>query len=120
MTDSLPAATLPSAPPRRKALLVWMILALVLTLASLLIWLLMAGLSVMAFDSGVSKEAWTFVILVWSYPILPLLLTISGWIAYAKRKTILAAVLAGLAFAPPFLFYLFLFIVTTLQSARLN
>lgn len=97
-----------------------MIVAFVLTLGSLLIWLLMAGLSVMAFDSGVSKEAWTFVILVWSYPLVPLALTITAWIAYAKRRNIPAAVLAGLAFAPPFLFYLFLFIVTTIQSARLN
>ena len=31
-------------------------------------WLLAAGLSVMAFDSGVTTEAWTFVIAVWSYP----------------------------------------------------
>ena len=120
MTDSLSAPTPLPTQPRRKALLVWMILSLVLTLGSLLIWLLMAGLSVMAFDSGQTKEAWTFVILVWSYPILPVVLTIAGWIAYKKRKNILAAVLAGLAFAPPFLFYLFLFVATTIQSARIN
>jgi hypothetical protein len=53
-------------PPKRTGLLIWMILSQVLTLGSLLIWLLMAGLSVMAFDSGVSTEAWTFVIAVWS------------------------------------------------------
>ncbi|MER2599157.1 MAG: hypothetical protein ABTQ73_06525 [Caldilineales bacterium] len=116
MTPPLPAA----AKPRRTALLVWMILALALTLASLLIWLLMAGLSVMAFDSGVSKEAWTFVIVVWSYPILPLVLTITGWIAYARRRNRLAALLAGLAFAPPFLLYGFIAVANAIQISRLG
>ena len=43
--------------PRRTGLMIWMIISLLLMLGSLLIWLLMAGLSVMAFDSGVSAEA---------------------------------------------------------------
>jgi hypothetical protein len=43
-----------------------MILSQVLSVLSLLIWLVMAGLSVMAFDQGSTPEAWTFVIAVWS------------------------------------------------------
>ena len=94
------------APKPRRGLLIWMIVSQLLMVASLLIWLLVAGLSVMAFDSGVTAEAWTFVILVWSYPILPIGLVIASWIAYARRRNTWAAVLSGLSFAPPILFYL--------------
>jgi len=100
----------PSPQPKRTGLLIWMILSQVLTLGSLGIWLLVAGLSVMAFDSGESREAWTFVIAVWSYPIIPLILVIIAWIAFAKRKNVLAGVLSGLSFTPPFLLYIGLWI----------
>ncbi len=96
--------------PRRTGLLIWMIIAQVLMLGSLVLWLIAAGFSVMAFDAGVTTQAWTFVILVWSYPILPILLSIGGWIAYAKRKNILAVILSVLSFAPPFLFYFFIIV----------
>jgi hypothetical protein len=100
-----------TAPPKRRiGLAIWMILSQLLMLGSLLIWLLMAGLSVMAFDSGSTPEAWTFVLLVWAYPIIPLILVIAAWIAFAKRKNTLAAVLSGLSFAPPVLFYIFLWV----------
>ena len=92
--------------PRRTGLVIWMIVSQLLMLASLLIWLLVAGLSVMAFDSGVSAEAWTFVIVVWSYPIIPIVLVIAAWIAFARRRNKLAAILSGLSFAPPVLLYL--------------
>lgn len=98
--------------PKRTGLVVWMIISQLLAVASLLIWLLIAGLSVMAFDAGVTAEAWTFVLLVWSYPILPLGLVIAAWIAFARRKNVLAAILSGLSFAPPFLFYIFLWITS--------
>ena len=90
----------------RTGLLIWMIVSQILTLLSLVIWLIVAGLSVMAFDSCVSAEAWAFVIAVWSYPIIPIVLVIGAWIAYARRKNKLAAMLSGLSFAPPILFYL--------------
>ena len=92
--------------PRRTGLMIWMIISLLLMLGSLLIWLLVAGLSVMAFDSGVSAEAWAIVIIVWSYPILPIGLIVAAWIAYARHKNILAVVLSGLSFAPPILCFL--------------
>jgi len=101
---------LTASPPKRTGLLIWMILSQLLAVLSLVPWLLVAGLSVMAFDSGESREAWTFVIAVWSYPIIPLILVIIAWIAYAKRKNILAGVLSGLSFAPPFLLYIFIWI----------
>lgn len=99
--------------PPRTGLLIWMIISQILTVLSLGIWLLIAGLSVMAFDSGVSAEAWTFVIAVWSYPVIPLVLVIASWIAYARRKNKLAAVLSGLSFAPPILLYVFIFVVNS-------
>jgi hypothetical protein len=92
--------------PRRTGLMIWMIISQLLMLGSLAIWLLAAGLSVMAFDSGVTTEAWIFVIIVWSYPILPIGLIIAAWIAYGKRKNVPAVVLSGLSFAPPILCFL--------------
>lgn len=107
---------IPAPPKRRTGLLIWLIVSQLLAVASLLIWALMAGLSVMAFDSGQSLEAWAFVIAVWSYPLFPLVMAIGAWIAFAFRKNRLAAVLSGLAFAPPILFYLFLWITSLVGS----
>lgn len=102
----------PTPQPKRTGLLIWMIVSQVLTVGSLLIWLLAAGFSVMAFDSGVSTEAWALVIAVWSYPIIPLGLVIVAWIAYARRKNVLAGVLSGLSFTPPFLLYIFIWVAS--------
>lgn len=75
-------------------------------------WLLVAGLSVMAFDAGVTREAWNFVIAVWSYPVWPIGFTIGAWIAYARRKDRLAGVLTTLTFIP----VLVLIVVLALSS----
>ncbi len=90
--------------PKRTGLLIWMIVAQLMAVGSLVIWLVMAGMSVMAFDSGESTAAWAFVIAVWSYPIFPLIMSIGAWIAYARRKNKLAVILSSLSFAPPILF----------------
>lgn len=87
-------------PASRKPILIWLIVSQLLALASLFFWLVIAGLSVMAFDSGVTAEAWAFVIAVWSYPIWPLGFAIAAWIAYARRKDRLAGVLTTLTFLP--------------------
>ena len=102
--------------PKRTGLLIWLIVSQLLAVASLFFWLLMAGLSVMAFDSGVTQEAWNVVIAVWLYPIFPLVMIIGAWIAYAKRKNRLAAILSGLSFIPPALLLLAMWIQTTLWS----
>jgi len=86
--------------PSRRPVLIWLIVSQLLALASLFFWLLMAGLSVMAFDSGVTQEAWNFVIIVWSYPIWPVGFTIASWIAYARKKDKLAGILTTLTFIP--------------------
>jgi uncharacterized BrkB/YihY/UPF0761 family membrane protein len=100
-----------TAPPKRRtSLLIWMIISQLLAVGSLAIWALVAGLSVMAFDEGSSPEAWRFVIAVWAYPLIPLLLAIGAWVAFAFRKNRLAATLSGLTFVPPFLLMLLLWI----------
>ena len=104
--------------PKRTGLVIWMIVSQILAALSLVPWLLMAGLSVMAFDSGVTTEAWTFVLLVWAYPILPLILVIAAWIAFAKRKNALAAILSGLTFAPIALLLLAMWIQNLIWMAR--
>jgi hypothetical protein len=91
---------LESKPVARRPVLIWLILSQILALLSLVFWLLIAGLSVMAFDSGVTREAWTFVIVVWSYPIWPIIFTIAAWVAYARKKDKLAGVLTTLTFLP--------------------
>lgn len=104
--------TEPTAPPKRRiGLLLWMIVSQLLAVGSLAIWALVAGLSVMAFDEGQSPEAWRFVITVWAYPLIPLLLAIGAWVAFAFRKNRLAAVLSGLTFVPPFLLMLLMWIM---------
>lgn len=96
--------------PSRKPILIWLIVSQVLALASLLFWLVMAGLSVMAFDSGSTPEAWTFVIAVWSYPILPIALTIAAWIAYARKKDRAAGILTTFTFLPMLVLFIVIFV----------
>ena len=109
-------AELTAPPKRRTGLLIWLIVSQSMALASLWIWAVVAGLSVMAFDSGQSPAAWTFVLTIWAYPLFPLVMAIGAWIAFAFRKNRLAAILSGLTFAPPFLLYLFLWIDTSYRA----
>jgi hypothetical protein len=103
---------LATPPKRRTGLLIWMIVSQLLAIGTLWFWLLVAGLSVMAFDSGDSRVAWAIVLTVWAYPLFPLIMAISAWVAFAFRKNRLAAVLSGLTFAPPVLLYLFVSIAS--------
>lgn len=84
----------------RKPILIWLVVSQILALISLIFWLVIAGLSVMAFDSGVTAGAWAFVIAVWSYPIWPLGFAIAAWIAYARKRDRLAGVLTTFTFLP--------------------
>lgn len=100
----------------RRPILIWLIVSQLLALASLVFWLVVAGLSVMAFDAGVTQEAWNFVIAVWSYPIWPLGFAIAAWIAYARRKDRLAGVLTTLTFVPVLVLIIFLALSSYLFS----
>jgi K+-sensing histidine kinase KdpD len=92
--------TLDAKPISRQPILIWLIASQLLALASLFFWLFAAGISLMAFDSGVTREAWTFVLVVWSYPIWPAVFAIAAWIAYARKKDKLAGILTTLTFLP--------------------
>ena len=95
-------------PGTRKPLLIWLIASQLLALFSLAFWLFAAGLSVMAFDSGVTQEAWNLVIAVWVYPVWPVVCAIAAWIAYARRRDVLAGMLTTLTFLPVLLLVLVL------------
>ena len=84
----------------RRPILIWLIISQLLALASLFFWLVAAGLSVMAFDSGVTQQAWNFVIAVWVYPIWPIAFAIAAWVAFARKKDKLAVILSTLTFLP--------------------
>jgi uncharacterized membrane protein len=97
---------LTAKPKRSIVTLTWLIVSQLMALASLSFWVLVAGLSVMAFDEGQSPVAWAIVIAVWAYPLFPLAMAIGAWIAFAFRKNRLAAILSGLTFVPAGLLYL--------------
>jgi hypothetical protein len=58
--------------------LIWLMVLQLLAIGSLWFWALVAGLSVMAFDSGDSPVAWKIVIADWAYPPFPLLMAIGA------------------------------------------
>ncbi len=92
--------------------LIWMLISQILTIFTLSLWLSVALISYgFGFDQGSTPEAWTFVIAIWSYPIIPIVLVIAAWIAFARRKYILAAVLSGFSFMPPFLCLAFILVL---------
>ena len=95
-------------PKRRIGTLIWLIVSQLMAVGSLLIWAIVAGLSGMAADSGTSPGVVTFILVIWAYPLFPLVMAVGAWIAFAFRKNRLASILSGLSFAPPVLLILFL------------
>ena len=106
-------------PALRKPILIWLIASQLLALASLIFWLFAAGISVMAFDAGVTPQAWAFVIGVWSYPIWPIVFAIASWVAYARKKDRLAAILTTLTFLPVLVVIVFIVLSSFFYSLRL-
>ena len=103
--------TEPIAKPKRSiGILIWLILSQLMALGSLVLWAIAAGLSGMAADEGTSPAVVNFILLIWAYPLFPLIMSIGAWIAFARRKNCLAVILSGLAFTPPVLLYLVMWI----------
>src|ERR1041384_4617918 len=100
--------------------MIWLIVSQLLALLSLLFWLFAAGISVMAFDSGSTPQAWTFVIAVWSYPIWPIVFTIAAWIAYTRKKDMLAAILTTFTFLPVLMLILFIVVANLFYFVHLE
>ena len=105
-------------PRSRTPILLWLIISQLLAFASLFFWIVMAGLSVMAFDSGSTPEAWTFVIAVWSYPIWPIGFAIASWIAYARKKDKAAGILTTFTFLPVLVLIIVILVGNLMFSLR--
>ena len=84
----------------RWPLVLWMLFTQLIGALTLLFWLGAAGMSVMAFDSGVNAQASTFVIAIFAYPLLPIGLGIGAWVAFARKNNKLALILTSLILAP--------------------
>lgn len=79
----------PPAPPSaggRRGTLAWLIGSQLLLALSLLPWVVMFGLSAMAFDSGFSAGAWLLVLPIWIYPLLVLGGVIASWVMFSRRR----------------------------------
>lgn len=79
------------------AILVAVVLQL-LQVLSLFPWLVMAGLSVMAFDAPGSSgrwQPWAFVLAVWSYPAWILAAGIVSWVLIARGRRYAAMAVAA-------------------------
>jgi hypothetical protein len=88
--------------------LAWLIFTQLVALLSLLPWVVLAGLAVMAFDSGVSWQALLFVGVIWGYPLVPIASAIIAWIAYFRGSstTALISTSVPLLIALPLIIYL--------------
>ena len=90
-------------PGRSRGALAWLIISQLIGLLTLIPWVAFAGLSFMAFDSGESLQAWMFVGVIWSWPLVPLVSGIIAWILYARRKTRAAVIVTSLPFLVAFI-----------------
>jgi hypothetical protein len=85
----------------------WLILTQVLATLSLFPWLIIASLSLLAFDSGYRVSAILFVVLIWLCPLLPLGCAIQAWWLYRHDKVqgALIATSIPLVVVLPLMFY---------------
>ena len=84
-----------------------LIIVYVAALASLLAWPFIGFMSVFAFDapgSAQDPKVWTIVIVLLSYPVLPVAGVIASVIARLRRAARLSWVLAGVASLPTVIF----------------
>lgn len=100
-----------AAPRRSRKTLAWLLATQALAAASLVPWFTVAGQSVMALDapdSAAQVAPWVFVVVVWSYPLLPAVCAMAAWRAFARRRWRRAAVLTAIPLLPalPLLAYL--------------
>ncbi len=78
----------------------WLIISQVIMLFSSIPWLAIAGLSFMAFDSGVTPQATLFVSMVWSYPVVCILCAMLGWMLFRRGKYASAAAVTSVPLLP--------------------
>jgi hypothetical protein len=85
----------------------WLIITQILAALSLLPWLPIAGLSLLAFDSGYGMSAVLFVSMIWLYPLLPLSCAIRAWWLYrhGKQRAAIITTSIPLVVVLPFVLY---------------
>ncbi len=83
--------------PKRTGLLIWLIVSQLITLIMFIPWLWSLTLSTFfqVFASHLPVYILTLIC-----PALPIAMVIGAWVAYKRRKNMLAAVLSGLAILP--------------------
>lgn len=106
-------------PKRTNGPLVWMIVSQSLVLVSFVPWLALAGLSFMAFDSGVTWQASVFVIAVCSYPVVQIALAIIAWVCYARQRMTAAMVLTSVLLLPGLVMAVLLLVPTVMMAPSL-
>ncbi|HEY1014925.1 MAG TPA: hypothetical protein VGE07_19615 [Herpetosiphonaceae bacterium] len=81
----------PSSPGNGRATQVWLTIAQVLIVASLLPWLVMSLFSPMVFDGGFSAEALGLALPVWIYPVFALGGIVRSRTLFARGRYLAAA-----------------------------
>lgn len=84
-------------------------------LLTLLPWLMMAGLAVMAFDAPDSTkhwQPWAFVLAIWSYPLWLVLAAAASWVLFAFRRYVTAVAVAVVFTLPALAIALWMAVVT--------
>lgn len=79
----------PHGMANRRSAVIWLIVSQAIYALSLVPWLVMAGMAVMAFDAPGSTDLWgpwLFVGTVWSYPVWLLASAIVAWWLYARNR----------------------------------
>lgn len=82
MDNAQPA---PTPAPRSRGVRIYLIVATIFLVLSLLPAAMAVLVSPMAFDAGPSRQVWSLAIIVWAYPVLVILGLVVAWILYAAR-----------------------------------
>lgn len=85
----------------RAGAVAWLVVSQIAILAALAGWVLLVGLSFMAFDAGTDIGAgpWTLLILLWTWPLLALVCAVWAWVAFKRGKNRKALILMNFPFA---------------------
>jgi hypothetical protein len=92
----------------RRGIVAWLAVSQLLAVVALVPWVVIAGLSVMAFDTGISATAVALVLPLWLYPLAVLACGVSSWLLFRRGRGRAAAVVTSLPllFAVPMLGYI--------------
>jgi hypothetical protein len=72
-----------------RSALIWLIVSQAISALSLVPWVFVAGMAVMAFDAPGSTDLWgpwLFAGTIWSYPLWVLASAILAWVLYAQKR----------------------------------